>query len=206
MSENMWLEVCRLGKLFVTAIKWADIGTITRVYSDVSPQVKIQRKSLSTTFESTLKSFKETGYSSCLNTIRISHSRKKKFTWKGFSPVCTNWCLFSLLLSTKALPHSAQTCTLGPWVCKCFLIAELSLNIFVHPYVRNMILILVANNKNSKTQTWAREQDIPFQNCCQWINMVQTLCGHGTVLGTSSLAFRGRILEKKHTRNYALFW
>ena len=68
-----------------------------------------------------------------------------------------------------------------------------------------MILILVANNKNNKTQTEAREQDIPFQNCCHSINMVQTLCGHGTVLGTSSLAFRGRILEKKRTHNYALF-
>lgn len=59
---------------------------------------------------------------------------KKELTWKGFSPVWTSWCLFSFELSTKALPHSAQTCTRGPWVCKCFLIAELSLNILVHPW------------------------------------------------------------------------
>lgn len=58
----------------------------------------------------------------------------KELTWKGFSPVCTSWCLLSFELSTKALPHSAQTCTRGPWVCKCFLIAELSLNILVHPW------------------------------------------------------------------------
>lgn len=56
-----------------------------------------------------------------------------KVHWKGFSPVCTNWCLFNLLDSTKAFPHSAQTWTLGPWVCKCFLMAELSRNILLHP-------------------------------------------------------------------------
>ena len=55
-------------------------------------------------------------------------------TWKGFSPVWTSWCRLSLELSTNALPHSAHTCTRGPWVCRCFLIAELSLNIFVHPW------------------------------------------------------------------------
>ena len=31
------------------------------------------------------------------------------------------------------LPHSAQTCTRGPCVCKCFRIAELSRNILVQP-------------------------------------------------------------------------
>ena len=31
-------------------------------------------------------------------------------------------------------PHSAQTWTRGPWVCKCFRIAELSRNIFVQPW------------------------------------------------------------------------
>lgn len=55
-------------------------------------------------------------------------------TWKGFSPVWTSWCRFSFELSTNALPHSAQTWTLGPWVCRCFLMAELSLNIFVQPF------------------------------------------------------------------------
>lgn len=55
-------------------------------------------------------------------------------TWKGFSPVWTSWWRLSLELSTKALPHSAQTCTRGPWVWRCFLMAELSLNIFVQPW------------------------------------------------------------------------
>lgn len=55
-------------------------------------------------------------------------------TWKGFSPVWTSWCRFSFELSTKALPHSAQTWTRGPWVCRCFRMAELSLNIFVQPF------------------------------------------------------------------------
>ena len=31
------------------------------------------------------------------------------------------------------MPHSAQTCTRGPCVCKCFRIAELSRNILVQP-------------------------------------------------------------------------
>ena len=53
--------------------------------------------------------------------------------WNGFSPVCTNWWRFSLLDSTKAFPHSAQTWTLGPCVCRCFLMAELSLNILLQP-------------------------------------------------------------------------
>lgn len=71
----------------------------------------------------------------------LHHSEKhyplfflNNLTWKGFSPVWTNWCRFSLELSTNAFPHSAQTWTRGPWVCKCFLIAELSRNIFVQPY------------------------------------------------------------------------
>lgn len=55
-------------------------------------------------------------------------------TWKGFSPVWTSWWRFSLELSTKALPHSAHTCTRGPWVCRCFRMAELSLNILVQPW------------------------------------------------------------------------
>lgn len=54
-------------------------------------------------------------------------------TWKGFSPVCTSWCRLSLELSTKAFPHSAQTCTRGPWMCKCLRSAALSRNILLQP-------------------------------------------------------------------------
>ena len=61
------------------------------------------------------------------------YSSDIKQTWKGFSPVCTNWCLFSFELSTNAFPHSAHTCTLGPWVCKCFLMAAVSRNNLLQP-------------------------------------------------------------------------
>lgn len=61
--------------------------------------------------------------------------RCTQHTWKGFSPVWTNWCLFNFDDSTNALPHSAHTWTLGPWVWRCFLIAELSRNILLHPWI-----------------------------------------------------------------------
>lgn len=67
------------------------------------------------------------------NKIWCSKTITSKVHWNGFSPVWTSWWRFSLLDSTKALPHSAHTWTRGPWVCKCFLMAELSLNIFVQP-------------------------------------------------------------------------
>lgn len=70
----------------------------------------------------------------CLHLRGEQRGKGTGSTWKGFSPVWTSWCRFSLELSTKALPHSAQTWTLGPWVCRCFLMAELSLNIFVQPF------------------------------------------------------------------------
>lgn len=75
----------------------------------------------------------------CKNSASVSvHRGSVKFaqmpTWKGFSPVWTSWWRLSLELSTNALPHSAQTCTRGPWVWRCFLMAELSLNIFVQPW------------------------------------------------------------------------
>ena len=62
-------------------------------------------------------------------------------TWKGFSPVWTNWCRFSFELSTNAFPHSAHTWTRGPWVWRCFLIAELSRNILVHPLCGHAIVL-----------------------------------------------------------------
>ena len=62
-------------------------------------------------------------------------------TWKGFSPVWTNWCRFSFELSKNAFPHSAHTWTRGPWVWRCFLIAELSRNILVHPLCGHAIVL-----------------------------------------------------------------
>lgn len=71
-------------------------------------------------------------------------------TWKGFSPVWTNWCLFSLELSTNAFPHSAQTWTRGPCVCRCFLMAELSRNILLQPcqvkHTYRYILLLLSHS------------------------------------------------------------
>lgn len=56
-----------------------------------------------------------------------------KVHWNGFSPVCTSWCLLSLLDSTNALPHSPQIWTLGPWVWRCFRIAAVSRKAFPQP-------------------------------------------------------------------------
>ena len=69
-------------------------------------------------------------------------------TWKGFSPVCTNWCRFNFELSTKALPHSAQTCTLGPCVWRCLRMAELSRNILLQPC--NVIFFLIMDKYINK--------------------------------------------------------
>lgn len=69
---------------------------------------------------------------------RLPHP--SKVHWNGFSPVWTSWCLLSLELSTKALPHSAHTCTRGPCVCKCLRIALLSRNIFVQPLCGHAIV------------------------------------------------------------------
>lgn len=55
--------------------------------------------------------------------------------------MCTSWCLFNLELSTNAFPHSAQTWTLGPWVWRCFLMAELSRNILVQPLWGHAIVL-----------------------------------------------------------------
>ena len=81
--------------------------------------------------------------STCLPTKLWYLCLEANNTWKGFSPVWTSWCRFSFELSTKALPHSAHTCTRGPWVCRCFLMAELSLNIFVQPLKRTVKTQLV---------------------------------------------------------------
>ena len=52
----------------------------------------------------------------------------------------------SLLDSTNALPHSAQTWTRGPCVCRCFLMAELSRNILVQPLCGQAIVLDTSSN------------------------------------------------------------
>ena len=67
-------------------------------------------------------------------------------TWKGFSPVWTKACRFSLELSLNALPHSAHTCTFGAWESKCFRSPMWSLNIFEQSWWRRMFLTRVSQN------------------------------------------------------------
>lgn len=127
VSEDVGLEVGGLGKLFVAAVKGADVGTVSRVDPDVGPEVKVQGEPLPASY----------------NQMRVKHEfipgrqrlwfSPSKVHWKGFSPVWTSWCRLSLEDSTKAFPHSAQTWTLGPWVWRCFRMAELSRNILVQP-------------------------------------------------------------------------
>ena len=143
VGKNVGLQVGGLCKLFVAPLKrskWIDSSTlepdwthlkrthirsVSSMNSHVRSQIEVQRKSFTTAFKCTLK---------WRTTSRVCRKcNGGRSTWKGFSPVWTNWCLFNLLDSTNAFPHSAQTWTLGPWVCKCFLIAELSLNILVQP-------------------------------------------------------------------------
>uniref|UniRef100_A0A182IPJ5 Uncharacterized protein n=1 Tax=Anopheles atroparvus TaxID=41427 RepID=A0A182IPJ5_ANOAO len=79
----------------------------------------------------------------CVRRLKSSENRlpqPSNVHWNGFSPVCTSWWRFSFELSTNDLPHSAQTWTRGPWVCKCLRMAELSRNIFVQPFCGQAIL------------------------------------------------------------------
>jgi len=64
----------------------------------------------------------------------LMHNKLRlRFTWNGFSPVCTSWCRLSFELSTNDLPHSAQMCTRGPCVWRCLRIAALSRNNLLQP-------------------------------------------------------------------------
>lgn len=56
-----------------------------------------------------------------------SHQTQQKQWWGRLQ------CIKKIISEILTLPHSAQTCTRGPCVCKCFRIAELSRNIFVQP-------------------------------------------------------------------------
>lgn len=85
-------------------------------------------------------SIKTNNESKIKNKFFLTLFHSQKHTWKGFSPVWTNWCRFNLLDSTNALPHSAQTWTRGPCVCRCFRIALLSRNILAHPLCGHAIV------------------------------------------------------------------
>ena len=130
VCENVRFEVCWLGKFLVTSVERADIRSVARVDSNMRPQVEVEGEPFATPY-------KGQWWYACILEWFIHFLfiafLPSNVHWKGFSPVCTSWCLFNLELSTKALPHSAQTWTRGPWVWRCFRIAELSRNILEQP-------------------------------------------------------------------------
>ena len=136
----MRLEVCWLCELLGTTVERTDIWPVT--YANKQSQYKTRRQTKTDpyVYERASEDWNPTKtfcHSLRKCTKMIDQVRRGKhwpiITWKGFSPVWTNWCLFNLLDSTKALPHSAQTCTRGPWVWRCFRIALLSRNILEQP-------------------------------------------------------------------------
>lgn len=131
----MTLKIRRLCEFFVATVKRTHIRPVPCMYSDVrSAKTKTNRNKhfLRRAVYTKNKRELEKRYLKLKSRLNLL-PQPSKVHWNGFSPVCTSWCLFSLLDSTKALPHSAQTCTRGPCVCRCFLIAELSRNILLQP-------------------------------------------------------------------------
>lgn len=127
----MGLEVGGLGKALAAGLEGADVGTVARVDPHVGAQVEVQGESLATPFKCALVGTTQAHMITLTPYTPMSDPTPP--TWKGFSPVCTSWCRLSLELSTKALPHSAQTCTRGPWMCRCLRRAALSRNILLQP-------------------------------------------------------------------------
>ena len=161
MRQDVWLEVGWLCKLLVAPVEWTNVWPVTCVNPYVRSKVEVEWKPFTAALESALQTAKcwrhlsiiimpqTQRWSDIIIKIQIERRRVKfvKIIWKpddvennktvpawnGFSPVWTSWCRFSFELSTNDLPHSAQTWTRGPCVCRCFRIAALSRNIFVQP-------------------------------------------------------------------------
>ena len=57
VCEDVRLEVCRLCKFFVASIKWADIGPIPRVDSNMGSKVEIETEAFSAPFKGALEGF-----------------------------------------------------------------------------------------------------------------------------------------------------
>ena len=57
VCEDVRLEVCRLCKFLVASIKGADVGSVTRVDSNVGAKVEIKAEPLAAAFKSTLEGF-----------------------------------------------------------------------------------------------------------------------------------------------------
>ena len=98
----------------------------------MSAQVEIQWKAFSAAIIGALKT-KKKKKTVMTSQCKVNKKAQIAVTWKGFSPVWTRKCRLSLLNSTKDLPHSAQTCTFGPCVCRCFRMRLMLRNIFRQP-------------------------------------------------------------------------
>jgi len=138
MRQHMWLEVSGLSKSFITSIKWTNVWSVTCVNPNVSTKVKIQWKSLPTTFKGTLEKQicvlfwamkwvpPEMVFRQCEPTGLLSFELSTKACWHKEHRYCN-------LIINFTLPHSAHTWTLGPCVCRCFLMAAWSLNSLLQP-------------------------------------------------------------------------
>lgn len=142
MCQYVAFQVRRLCKLLVATIERTDVWPVSRMNPNVSPETKSKYNILVPHPKEQVRNpiMSQIGNQNCrLGTHLRLKSRLNRLPhpsnvhWKGFSPVCTSWWRLSLLDSTNAFPHSAQTCTRGPCVCRCLRIAELSLNILLHP-------------------------------------------------------------------------
>ena len=93
-----------------------------------------------------------------------SHKTQEK-NWRGR----LQWIKKIIIISNfLTLPHSAQTCTRGPCVCKCFRIAELSRNILVQPCKSKETQNVIQYNDISKTakRTQTGYQSIVIKFSC----------------------------------------
>ena len=57
VCEDVRLEVCRLCKFLVTPIKWAHIGSVPRVDSNMGSKVEIETEAFSAPFKGALEGF-----------------------------------------------------------------------------------------------------------------------------------------------------
>ena len=71
----MRFKICRLGKFLVARIKRANIRSISSVYSHMSPQVEIERKTFTAPLKRTLEGLKL--INACIKCTRISKLSKK---------------------------------------------------------------------------------------------------------------------------------
>ena len=57
VCEDVRLEVCRLCKFLIAPIKWAHIGPVARMDSNVGSKVEIEAEAFSASFKGALEGF-----------------------------------------------------------------------------------------------------------------------------------------------------